>query len=80
MEKASTFSCVGSMDAFEDILSLIVYGLFLFWIIEGFANGNAIWIFVNENPMPALLGDAFHSIHNMTSKGYGSITFYAPLL
>ena len=42
---ATTFAQVGSMDAFEAIFVLLIYGLALFPKIDGFVDVNAIRIF-----------------------------------
>ena len=80
MEKASTLVSVKDMVAFETILALLIYGLVLFPNMEGVVDVHAIWIFLIGNPVPTLLGDAYHSIHHRTSKGGGEIVCYAPLL
>lgn len=80
MEKDSLFAKEGSMDDFESILTLLIYGLVLFPNIEGLIDVNAIQIFLIRNPVPTLLGDAYHLIHHRNSKGYGAITCCSPLL
>ncbi|XP_050915101.1 uncharacterized protein LOC127130071 [Lathyrus oleraceus] len=52
-----------SMDAFEVILALLIYGLVLFPNVDDFVNINAIKIFLIGNPIPTLLADVYHSVH-----------------
>ena len=80
MEKASTLASVGNMVAFEAILALLIYGLVLFPNMDGVVDVHAIQIFLIGNPVPTLLGDAYHSIHYRTLKGCGEIVCCAPLL
>ena len=49
--------------AFEDIFSLLAYGLFLFPNVDKFVDINTIRIFMIGNPVPTLLGDAYYSVH-----------------
>lgn len=60
MDEARYFSSMKSMDAFEDILALLIYGLFLFPNIDDFVNINAIKIFLIGNLVPTLLVDVYH--------------------
>ena len=46
--------------AFEDILTLLIYGLVLFLNSDSFVDVNAIKIFISRNPVPTLLGDILH--------------------
>jgi hypothetical protein len=78
--KAFFFAEAGNVDAFEAILALLIYGLVLFPNVDHFVDVNAIWIFLDRNPVPTLLADAYHSIHHRTQKGYGVIICCAPLL
>ena len=67
MEKASTLASTKNMVAFEAILALLIYGLVLFPNMDGVVDVHAIQIFLIGNPVPTLLGDAYHSIHYRTS-------------
>jgi hypothetical protein len=78
--KAFIFAEAGSIDAFEAILALLIYGLVLFPNVDFFVDINAIQIFLIGNPVPTLLADAYHSIHHRTQKGNGTIICCAPLL
>ncbi|XP_050908355.1 uncharacterized protein LOC127121979 [Lathyrus oleraceus] len=80
MDKARYFASMKSMDAFEAILSLLIYGLFLFPNIDNFFDINAIKIFLIGNPVPTLLADTYHSIHLINSYSGGMIICYVPLL
>lgn len=63
MDKARYFASMKSMDAFEAIPSLLIYGMFLFPNVDNFADINAIKIFFIGNPVPTLLADTYRSIH-----------------
>jgi hypothetical protein len=78
--KATIFAQGGSMDAFEAIFVLLIYGLVLFPNIDDFINVNAIKIFLIGNPMPTLLGDMYFSLHLRNSKGCRTIVCCIPLL
>lgn len=78
--KAHTFAQAGSMDAFDAILALLIYGLVLFPHIDRFVDMSAIQLFLSRNPVPTLLADTYHSIHHRTLKGGGTIYCCAPLL
>ncbi|KAI5389142.1 hypothetical protein KIW84_074696 [Lathyrus oleraceus] len=56
IKEATAFAQAGSVDAFEVIFVLLIYGLTLFPNIEGFVDVNAIRLFLIGNPMPTLLG------------------------
>ena len=77
--RAFVFAQAGSMDAFESIFVLLIYGLALFPIIDGFVNVNAIIIFLIGNLVPTLLGDMYFSLHLRNSEGGGTIVCCAPL-
>ena len=57
IKEATAFAQAGSMDAFEAIFLLLIYGLDLFPNIDGFVDANAIRIFLIRNLVPTLLGD-----------------------
>ncbi|KAI5403813.1 hypothetical protein KIW84_051098 [Lathyrus oleraceus] len=67
--KANAFALAGSMDAFEAIFVLLIYGLALFPNIDGFVDVNAIRIFLVGNLVPTLLGNMYFSLHLRNSKG-----------
>ncbi|KAK2382708.1 hypothetical protein QL285_070225 [Trifolium repens] len=67
--KAFIFAEARSIDAFEAILALLIYGLVLFPNVDCFVDINAIRIFLIGNPVPTLLADTYHSIHHRTQKG-----------
>jgi hypothetical protein len=78
--KAIVFAQAGSMDAFEAIFVLLIYGLALFPNINYFVDVNAIRIFLVGNHVPTLLGDMYFSLHLRNSKGGGTIVCCVPLL
>ncbi|KAI5391402.1 hypothetical protein KIW84_076271 [Lathyrus oleraceus] len=79
-KEATSFSQAGSVDAFEAIFVLLIYGLALFPNIDGFVDVNAIRIFLIGNPVPTLLGDMYFSLHLRNSKDGGTIVCCVPLL
>jgi len=79
-EKAALFDEMRSADAFDSILALLIYGLVLFPNLDNFVDINAIHIFLSKNPVPTLLADTYHSIHERTLAGRGTILCCAPLL
>ena len=79
-QKASAFAEVASSDAFDSILALLIYGLVPFPDIDNFVDINAIQFFLTKNPVPTLLAETYHSIHDQTQKGRGIILCCTPLL
>ena len=79
-QKAISFAQNKKTVAFHSLLALLIYGLVLFPDVDGFVNINAIKIFLTKNPVPTLLADTYHSIHDRTDKGQGTIRCYAQLL
>ncbi|KAI5433539.1 hypothetical protein KIW84_020722 [Lathyrus oleraceus] len=69
IKEATAFSQADSMDAFEAIFMLLIYGLALFPNIDDFVNVNAIRIVLIGNLVPTLLGDMYFSLHLRNSKG-----------
>ncbi|KAI5410056.1 hypothetical protein KIW84_055511 [Lathyrus oleraceus] len=80
VKEANGFSQACSVDAFEAIFVLLIYGLALFPKIDGFVDVNAIRLFLIGNPVPTLLGDMYFSLHLRNSKGGGTIFYCIPLL
>jgi len=79
-QKASLFAGLPNNKAFHSILALLIYGLLLFPNIDNFVDINAIKIFLTKNPVPTLLADTYHSIHDRNLAGRGVILCCAPLL
>jgi len=67
-------------DTLEAILALLIYELVLFPNLDNFVDMNAIEIFHSKNPIPTLLADMYHAIHDRTLKGRGYILCCMPLL
>ncbi|XP_050888995.1 uncharacterized protein LOC127094179 [Lathyrus oleraceus] len=65
IEEAHYFASMKSIDAFEAILSLTIYGLFLFLNVEDFIDINVIKIFLIGNPVPTLLAIVYRIVHLM---------------
>jgi len=79
-QKAAFFDKTSDVDAFDAILALLIYGLVFFPNLDNFVNINAIHIFLSKNLVPTLLADTYHSIHERTLAGRGTILCCAPLL
>ncbi|KAK2374900.1 hypothetical protein QL285_075831 [Trifolium repens] len=79
-QQASTFAEMTSNDAFYSNLALLIYGLVLFPNIDDFVDINTIQIFLTKNPVPTLLADTYHSIHDRTSVGRETIFCCTPQL
>ena len=73
IKEATAFAQAGSVDAFEAIFVLLVYGLTLFPNIDDFVDVNSIRIFLIGNPVPTLLGDMYFSLNLRNCKGCGTI-------
>ncbi|XP_050875973.1 uncharacterized protein LOC127079633 [Lathyrus oleraceus] len=72
--RAHYFSGMRSVDAFEAIFALLIYGLVLFPNVDNFVDINAIKIFLLGNLVPTLLGGTYYSIYHRTSKSGGMIS------
>jgi len=79
-QKAVFFDETSNHDAFDVILALLIYGLVLFPNLNNFVDINSIYIFLSKNLVPTLLADTYHSIHECTLAGRGTILCCAPLL
>ncbi|AES96356.2 transmembrane protein, putative [Medicago truncatula] len=79
-QQAFNFSKTNNVEAFYSILALLIYGLVLFPNIDNYVDIHAIQIFLTKNPVPTLLADIYHSIHDRTQVGRGAILGCAPLL
>ncbi|KAI5440710.1 hypothetical protein KIW84_010256 [Lathyrus oleraceus] len=80
IKEAIAFAQAGSVDAFEAIFVLLIYGLALFPNIDDFVDVNAIRILLIGNLVPTLMGDMYFSLHLRNSKGGGTIVCRIPLL
>ena len=67
-EKAQ--DCWNSLDlqAFEEIVALLIYGLVLFPNPDQLIDVNAVKIFISQNPVPTLLGNILHSFYTRTMR------------
>ena len=79
-EKAQ--DCWNSLDlqAFEEIVALLIYGLVLFPNPDQLIDVNAVKIFISRNPIPTLLGDILHSFYTRTMRKRGVLMCCTPLL
>ncbi|XP_050915986.1 uncharacterized protein LOC127131092 [Lathyrus oleraceus] len=67
MNKAQYFARMRSVDAFEVVFALLIYGLYLLPSFDHSVAMDAIKIFLIGNPVPTLLADAYHSVHMRNS-------------
>src|SRR3954467_2218781 len=68
MEKARLLLENKSYPAFEEVVSLLIYGLVLFPNPDQFISVHIINLFLTRNPIPTLLGVILHSLHTRTMK------------
>ncbi|XP_050897724.1 uncharacterized protein LOC127104587 [Lathyrus oleraceus] len=80
VERASRYANMGSNDVFEEILTLMIYGILLFPSFKDFVDMDAIQVFMTCNSVPTLLGDVYYSIHFRTEKKGGWVCCCAPIL
>ncbi|KAI5435627.1 hypothetical protein KIW84_022150 [Lathyrus oleraceus] len=78
--KAIALAQADSIDAFESIFVLLIYGFALFPNIDDFVDVNAIRIFLIGNLVPTLLGDMYFFLHLRNSIRGGTIVGCVPLL
>ena len=74
--------CWNSLDlqAFEEILALLIHGMVLFTNLDQLIDVNTIKISMSRNPVPTLLGDILHSLHTLTMRKRGALMCCTPLL
>ena len=80
MEKAHLFLEALDLQAFEEVLALLIYGLVLFPNPDQLIDVNAVKIFLTRNPVPTLLGDVLHSRYTRTIRKRGTVMCCLPLL
>lgn len=80
IDEAHYFANMKSMDALEDILPLLIYGLLLFPNVDDFVDINAIKIFLIGNLVPTLLVDVYDLIHLSNSHKGGMVVCCITLL
>ena len=68
------------LQAFEEVLALIIYELVLFSNLDQLIDVNTVKFSLSRNPVPTLLGDILHSLHTRTTKRKGILMFFIPLL
>ena len=79
-EKAQ--SCWNSLDlqAFEEIVAILIYGMVLFPNPGQLIDVNTVKIFMSRTPVPNFLGDILHSFHPRTMRKRGILMCCTPLL
>ncbi|XP_058764277.1 uncharacterized protein LOC131637690 [Vicia villosa] len=65
---------------FSRLLAIMIYGIVLFPSRENFVSLSAIYVFMNKNPVPMLLADAYFAIHSRNKKGGYVVGSCLPLL
>ena len=68
------------MQAFEEVVALLIYGMVLFPNLDQLIDVNAVKDFLSRNPIPTLLGDILHYLHTLTMKRRGILMCCTPLL
>ena len=79
-EKAHYFWDNLDLQAFEELLSLIIYGIVLFPNLDQLIDVNVVKVFLSRNPAPTLLGDILHCLHTRTMETRGTLLCCIPLL
>ena len=79
-EKARHFLDTLDIEAFEEVLALLIYGMVLFPNPDQLIDVNAVKIFLSHNPVPTLLGDILHYFHTCTVKRRGTLMCCTPML
>lgn len=72
-EKAYHFWDTLYLQAFEEVLALLVYGAVLFPNADQLVDVSTIKVFLSHNPVPTLLRDILHSLHARTLKIRGTL-------
>ena len=79
-EKAQQFWDALDLQAFKEVLALLIYGMVLFPNPDQLIDLNAVKVFLSLNPVLTLLGDILHSLHARTMKRRGILMCFTPLL
>ena len=59
------------MQAFEEVVALLIYGMVLFPDPDQLVDVNTVKKFLSCNSVPTLLGDILHSLYTRTMKRRG---------
>ena len=78
-EKAQDWNSL-DLQAFEEVVALLVYGLVLFPKPDQLIDISAVKVFMSRNPIPTLLGDILHSCYTRTMRKRGVLMCCTPLL
>ena len=68
------------LQAFEEVLALLIYGMVLLPNTDQLIDVNVIKIFMSRNSVPTLLGDILHSFHTLNMRKRGILMCCTPLL
>ncbi|XP_050919164.1 uncharacterized protein LOC127136674 [Lathyrus oleraceus] len=82
---AQNFAKAQKWEAYDTIMALLIFGLVLFPNVEKLVDVGAISVFwavkiKNEDPVPALLEDVYHTLHLRFEKKGGLMLCCIPLL
>ena len=80
MEKARLFWDDMDLQAFEEILVLLIYRLVLFSNPDQLIDVNAVKSFLTRNLVPILLGDVLNSLHTRTMRKWWTLMCCLSLL
>ena len=68
------------LQAFEEIVDLLIYVMVLFPNPDQLIDVSTVKIFMSRNPVPTLLGDILHSFHTRTIRKRGVLMCCTHLL
>ena len=80
LEKAQDSWDALDLQAFEEVLDLLIYRMVIFPNPDQLIDVNAVKNFLSCNPVPTLLRDILHSFHCRTMKKRGLLICFTPLL
>ena len=79
-EKTQQFWDALDLQAFEEVLALLIYGLVQFPNPYQLIDVNAVKVFLSRNPVPTLIEEILHSFHTRTMKRRGILICCIPFL
>ncbi|XP_058784455.1 uncharacterized protein LOC131659259 [Vicia villosa] len=79
IKKADALAVEKKWKEFNALLAVMIYGLVLFPNIPNFVDLTIVCLFMDQNPVPTLLGDTYYTIHSRYGKK-GSVGGCLPLL
>ena len=68
VSKAMIFARDWNWAAFNVLMAAMIYGFVLFLVSENLVHVSALYVFMNNNPIPTLLADTYYTIHSPHGK------------